>query len=66
MSSKEPKSMEEIHKIREKIYSETERLTMHELMEFIGKEAESFKLKHNLKLKSPNNKSVQYSFPISD
>lgn len=51
MSNREPKSMEEIHKIRERIYSETEGMTIHELMEFIHKDAESFKSKYDLRLR---------------
>lgn len=50
-SRKEPESMEEIHKIREKLYYETEGMTIHEKLEIIGRKAEAFKSKHNLKLK---------------
>ena len=57
MINEEPKAMEEIHKISEKIYSETNGMTIHELMEFISKEAESFKLRFNLKLKTPKRKT---------
>jgi hypothetical protein len=57
MINEEPKSMEEIHKIREKIYYETEGMTISEKLEFISRKAESFKLRHNLKLKTPKRKA---------
>lgn len=52
---KEPKSMEEIHRIRERIYFETKDMTIHEKLKIISKKAESFKSKYNLKLKTLKN-----------
>lgn len=56
MRNKEPKSMEEIHKIREKIYSETKGMTIHEKLETISKKAETLKSKYGLKLRTPDRK----------
>lgn len=56
MKNREARSMEEVHKIREELYHETEDMNIHEFMKFIHKEAESFKSKHSLKLKTPKKK----------
>lgn len=56
MKSREERSMEEVHKIREEIYHDTEGMNIHDFMKFINKESESFKSKHNLKLKTPKKK----------
>ncbi len=56
MKCKEPKSMEEIHKIREKIYYETKGMNIREKLEIIGMKAKSLKSKYNLKLRTPTKK----------
>jgi biotin synthase-like enzyme len=47
---KEPKTMRELHKIREELYNETKNLSPKEKMEYIHKEAEEVKKEYNLKL----------------
>ncbi|MDR4497903.1 MAG: hypothetical protein MRK02_08305 [Candidatus Scalindua sp.] len=55
----EPESMEEIHRIREKIYSETKNMTIHEKLLNISKRAEIFKSKYNLELKILKNENPE-------
>ena len=47
---KEPKTMQELHKIRGELYNETKHLSLKEKMEYIHKEAEAVKKEYNLKL----------------
>lgn len=48
---KEPKAMRELHEIREKMYSETADMSMHERLMFVKEKAESYKAKSGLKLR---------------
>ena len=48
---KEPKAMEEIHKIREKLYEEGKDLTAEELITKIHREEEEVEKKFHLKLR---------------
>lgn len=50
MKIKEPKSMAEIHEVREMIYKETKGMNSEEKSEWIHKEAETAKRKYNLQL----------------
>ena len=50
MSVKEPKSMQEIHKIREKQFLETNRMNREEEKKYFHKKIESLKAKHNISL----------------
>ena len=50
---KEPKAMQEIHKIQEQLYKETIGLSDEEIIEKYRKEAEEVKKKYGLKLKKP-------------
>ncbi len=50
MKIKEPKSMTEIHKIRERIYEETKGMIAKEKSEWVHKEAEKVKQKYDLQL----------------
>ena len=50
MKMKEPKTMQELHKIREELYNETKHLSLKEKVEYIHKEAEEVKRRYNLKL----------------
>ena len=50
MKIKEPKSMAEIHEVREKIYEETKNMTAKEKLEWVHKESEKTKKKYGLKL----------------
>ncbi len=43
MKSKEPKTMQELHKIREELYNETKHLSLKEKMEYIHRGAEEIK-----------------------
>ncbi len=51
MRAKEPKAMEEIHAIREKMYEETSGMSVHNKLMFIREKAASFKSKYGLKTK---------------
>ena len=51
--NKEPKAMEEIHNIREKLYDEEKNLSAKELIIKIHKEAEEAKKKYGLKFRVP-------------
>lgn len=51
MKAKEPKAMEEIHAIREKMYEETSGMSVHDKLLFIREKAASFKSKYGLKTK---------------
>ena len=48
---KEPKAMQEIHKIQEQLYEETRGLSDKAIIEKYRKEAEEVKKKYGLKLK---------------
>ena len=48
----EPRAMQEIHKIREKIYEETKNMTAEERTEHTRREAQKLIEKHSLKFKS--------------
>lgn len=50
---KEPIAMEEIHKIREKLYEEEKKLNTKDLINKIHKEAEEVKKKYNFKFRIP-------------
>jgi hypothetical protein len=51
MRAKEPKAMEEIHEIREKMHEETAVMSVHDKLLFIREKATAFKSKHGLKKK---------------
>jgi hypothetical protein len=51
MKTKEPKSMEEIHSIRENMYAQTSGMSVHDKLLFIKEKAEAFKSKYGLKTK---------------
>ena len=55
---KEPTAMAEIHRIRAIMYTETETMSIQELMRLVSKEAETFKLKHHLKLRTSARKKT--------
>jgi mRNA-degrading endonuclease RelE of RelBE toxin-antitoxin system len=55
---KEPEAMAEIHRIRASMYAETEGMSIQELMRLFSKEAETFKRKHHLKLRTPAGKKT--------
>ena len=50
MKIKEPKSMAEIHRVREMIYEETKGMTAKEKAEWVHKEVEKAKKNYNLSL----------------
>jgi len=50
------KIIDDIHKIREKLYEEEKGLTTKELLEKIHKESDEFIKKYNLKLRRVENK----------
>lgn len=52
MRIKEPRSLEEIHKIRKKHYEETKDMNIHQKMLYIKRKAERFKKENNIRLKS--------------
>ena len=56
MRSKEPKAMEEIHAIREKMYTETTGMSMHEKLMLVKERSASFKSKYGLKTKPSSRK----------
>jgi hypothetical protein len=56
MKSKEPKAMEEIHAIREKMYVQTSGMGLHEKLMFIKEKAAAFKSKYELKTKRSGRK----------
>jgi hypothetical protein len=49
---REPKSMKEIHKIREQIYREEKGMTGKQIIEKTHREVEAIKYKHGLRPKS--------------
>ena len=51
MKIREPKSMAEIHKIREKHYRETRDMSVEEKRRYIREKVESFEQRYNLKLR---------------
>lgn len=51
MRAKEPKAMEEIHAIREKMHEETSGMSVQNKLLFIREKAASFKAKYGLKTK---------------
>jgi len=51
--NKEPKAMEEIHKIRERLYEEEKKLSTKELINKIHREAEEAKKKYGLNFRVP-------------
>lgn len=56
--TKESRAMEEIHKIREKLYKKRKDMTDKETIDDINKTAEEFLRKHNLKLRIIQKKLV--------
>mgnify|MGYP001601233539 CR=1 FL=1 len=48
MRIKEPKVMQELHKIREKHYRQTKGMSLHEHLKWIQKKAEEFEYKEGL------------------
>ena len=52
MKDKEPKSMEEIHVIREKMHERTAGMNVHEKLLFVKEQAAAFKSKYGLKTKT--------------
>lgn len=56
MRSKEPKTMEEIHTIREKMYTETAGMSVHEKLMLVKERSASFKSKYGLKTKPSRRK----------
>lgn len=56
MKTKEPKAMEEIHAIREKMYAQTAGMSVHDKLLFIKEKAVAFKSKYGLKTKSVSHK----------
>ena len=50
---KEPKAMQEIHKIQEQLYEERRGMSDKAALETIRKEAEEVKRKYGLKFKNP-------------
>ena len=56
MKGKEPKSMEEIHAIRVKMYEKTSGMSVHEKLLFVKEKAAAFKSRHGLKTKPMSNK----------
>lgn len=51
MTNEEPKSMKEIHAIREELHNETKDMAIREKMLYFHKKAEAFKSKYKLKMK---------------
>ncbi|MDQ1327114.1 MAG: hypothetical protein QG641_394 [Candidatus Poribacteria bacterium] len=59
---KESKVMEELHKIREKIYEEEKNMSIEERVKKTREESEKYIKEHNLKLKRiPSKKLLTYS-----
>jgi hypothetical protein len=59
---KESRVMEELHKIREKIYEEEKNLSIEERIKKTREESEKYIKEHNLKLKRvPSKKLLTYS-----
>jgi hypothetical protein len=56
MKGREPKAMEEIHAIREKMYAETTGMSVHEKLMLVKEKAASFKSKYGLKTKPSRRK----------
>ena len=56
MRAKEPKAMEEIHEIREKMHKETAAMSVHDKLLFIREKAAAFKSKYGLKTKPAHRK----------
>jgi hypothetical protein len=58
---KESKVMQELHRIRERIYEEEKDLSIEERVRKVREESEKYIQEHNLKLRRVNSKNVQDS-----
>lgn len=58
---KESRVMQELHRIREKIYEEEKDLSIEERVRKVREESEKYIQEHNIRLKRVNPKSVQDS-----